>query len=190
MGPDRPDFSLGAIAVIALNPGLYYLYIVDGHNDILGVAALALGLVSLSRNLPWLAFALSCAAGLIKLSFIPVAIVTISHGRTPRERMLYAAGTIGVTLGTSLLWGGTAYVRALRGVGQRYAYVVTGRHELTLYGPQACLIVAMLAVVIVAIVQRRYMRFGSYTFVGISGWFEPWYLAGAFRTRFAAGKRR
>ena len=41
---------------------------------------------------------------------------------------------------------------------------------------------------IVAIVQRRYMRFGSYTFVGISGWFEPWYLAWGFPYAFRGGE--
>lgn len=164
-------------AAIALNPGLYYSYVVQAHNDIYAILATVAGVAMLRRRSPALAAGFGALAGALKLSVVFVALAVLTDAPKLRTRLAPAAG---ILIGcAALIWfvGGPGHVRTMLSVGSAMAGKGTSvvGHGLRL----AIQIVAVgftLVTVAAAIGFRRRFAAGSLVFPGVSGLVQPWYF--------------
>jgi len=104
-------------ALACVNPALYLEYVVNAHNDLIGVD-LALAAIVLGENAPFTAVALVTLAGLVKAPFVLFALVAFRQ-QPPARRGLYAAWTIGLVLAGSYIFGGETYLHDLVQRGAR-----------------------------------------------------------------------
>ncbi len=158
-------------ALLILNPVVYDFYVVDGHNDLTGVA-FVLAAAACRKRL-WLAVPLAAAAGLIKLPFILSAMLAFVAEPTLLRRALPAAGSAALALVLSLLLVGPDYEWALR-----QGYLIYGgaipiemRVLQVLVGAVAIFAVAL------ALALRRYFAGASWSFLAFGHFAFPWYLA-------------
>lgn len=164
-------------AAIALNPALYYSYVVQAHNDIYAILATVAGLVVLRRKSPVLAAGFGALAGASKLSVVLVALAALTPVPPVRVR---AAIAVGILIGAAvLLWliGGPEHVRTMVSVGHTMAGKETSAraHALRL-AVQVLAIGCMLIVIIAAIGFRRRFAAASLVFPAASGLVQPWYF--------------
>lgn len=103
--------------MIALDPGLYYYYVVQAHNDLTAIFLVVAGTAIAARK-PLLGAFVAGAAGLIKIVFAYVAVLAL-NARSPR-RITYGQLAVILTLvaGGSLL-GGSGYLHAMSAVAMR-----------------------------------------------------------------------
>jgi hypothetical protein len=164
-------------AAVALNPALFYAYVVQAHNDVYAVFATVAGLALLRARSPALAAVCGALAGAAKLSVVLVALAALADARTLRARVTLAATIVLGALAISWFAGGSGYAHAIHDVGTTMAGKQTSalQHELRV-GVQVCAIAFALVAVFAAIVLRRRYAAGSLIFPGVSGIVQPWYF--------------
>jgi hypothetical protein len=167
----------GLTAAIALNPGLYYSYVVQAHNDIYAILATLAGLVMLRWRSPVLAAGFGALAGALKLTVVFVALAVLTEAPRLRTRLALAAGILAGCAALIWLVGGSGHIRSIVHVGSHLAGVGTSAvaHELRL----AIQIVGVgftLVTIAAAVLYRRRFIAGSLVFPDVSGLVQPWYF--------------
>jgi len=101
-------------AVLALaNPALYANFVIDAHNDLIGID-LAIAAMLVATRMPLAAVALVTLAGLVKLPFAIFALIAFPK-RPLRERIAYAALVVALVLTLSYAFGGAPYLQPSSG---------------------------------------------------------------------------
>ncbi|HMD03077.1 MAG TPA: hypothetical protein VKG44_08970 [Candidatus Baltobacteraceae bacterium] len=160
--------SVALVAIVVLNPAMYDLYVVDGHNDLTGVAFVLAA--AATRDRYWLSVPLAAAAGLIKLPFILIATLAFSGSR---HKFLPALGAALLALVASAAIVGPDYLWALR-----HVYLTYGGGTPSLI-TMAHVLVAVVAVaaIVFALAKNAFFPGGAWSFVAFGQHPSPWYLA-------------
>jgi hypothetical protein len=166
--------GLAFAALVALNPGLYVLYVQNGHNDLLAVAAV-LGALALAGTLPLAAALLVAAAGLLKLPFAASALLVFAGRGALARRAAWAALAIALVAGGSLL-AGSEYVHYLLFRAHEYN-APAGLSSLTAVAIRSALLALAALALLTAFVRGTVWRAASWAFVASSSTVYPWYLA-------------
>lgn len=187
----RRGLGAGAVAMVALNPALYFTYVVNAHPDLFA-ATLLVGALAAAAALPLVAAALIALAALVKLPMILLAPAVFAAKSAPDDtrgaRLGYVALAAAVALIASYLLGGAAFFHAF-GSELRTAFVPVDRAAaVTLAVRCALLLVAAFASAI-AFVRGTVRPAGAWSFVALSPSVVPaalaWALPYAARARTA-----
>ncbi len=163
--------SVALAALVVLNPALFELYVVDGHNDLLGVALVLAAMVSQSRL--WISIPLAAAAGLIKLPFALVAMLAFSNGGQLARRLVPALAAAGVSVLVSAILVGPDYLAALRQIYLTYQTPAqTGANVA-----HALLALFCLVSVALVIARRTILAGAPWSFLAFGQRVSTWYLA-------------
>jgi hypothetical protein len=163
----------GESALVALNPGLVSYFVLDGHNDIAGVA-LVVAAVALVRRSWTAAVLLGILAGGIKLPFLIVGMLAFAPLPSLRARLTGAALTLGGGLALSIAFGGRAYLAAL----QKTAYIYRGAlRDWTANELHLALALVALGAVALALLRRTYWPTASWAHVALAATIFGWYFA-------------
>ncbi len=158
----------------ALNPMLWFYFVVNAHNDIFPVALCLLG-VALIRRHPWCAVALVAGAIACKIPYLLMGSFVFLRIRA-RTRAL-ALATVAAAMGLSLSWliGGNAYLERLTS----YTHV-HGSYGGTDVGVRIVAL-GLLAIAIgfasSALLTRRMHPAALWLFPAVGVHLCPWYLA-------------
>jgi hypothetical protein len=167
---------------VALNPMLWFQFVVNAHNDLLAIVLVVAALAAVERRAPWLAVALLAAAGAVKLPFLVLGVVIFA--RTPKLewRLAYATAAVTLALGVSYLFGGAPYFDSLVSTGRsRLGWPL----EITLLKMGVAAIA--LAATAAALFARRFVVFAAWFYPGLAPLLFPWYLAWSLPYVCAAG---
>ena len=163
------------VALFALNPAIYQLYLANAHSDLLGIAVL-LCAFTLARRAPLAAALLVALAGLLKLPLAAFALLVFAG----RDKTAVRAGWVGLALALivagSLLLAGPAYVHNLI-FRLHEVHQQSGLNELTGRVIKTALLLVALAALGVAFFRATLWRAASWSFVALSFMVYPWYLA-------------
>jgi hypothetical protein len=166
--------SVAIVAIVVLNPALYELYVVDGHNDLIAVAFVLAAAVFRKRL--WIAIPFAAAAGLIKLPFALIGMLAFCGELRLIHRLSSAIVAACLCILASLAFAGPEYVRAMR-----VLYVAYERPTPLLFNLEHVLVaVACVVAVVLALVSRRFFAAASWSFVALGQEVMPWYLAWGF----------
>jgi len=167
-------------AAVLLNPFLWYQFVTNAHNDILGIVLLVGAVALTSRGRAAIAVPVVAAAGLVKFPLLLVGAVVFAR-EGPRRAVAYALSAIVLCLVCSAVFGGKAYVDALLVTGQLTADTSPLFKDLKLA-------IALCSVVLTAFVllRGRFPGFGGFVYPAIAPIFFPWYLAWALPYALAA----
>lgn len=167
---------------VALNPMLWFQFVVNAHNDLLAIVLVVAALLALERRIPWLAIVLVAAAGAVKLPFLVVGIVIFARAPKLAERLAFALAAIALALGVSYLFGGAPYFDSLMATGRsRVGWPL----EVTLF--KMGLVALALAATAAALFARRFAVFAAWLYPGLAPLLFPWYLAWVLPYVCAAG---
>ncbi|HTV74717.1 MAG TPA: hypothetical protein VME66_13555 [Candidatus Acidoferrales bacterium] len=167
--------SRATLALIAINPAVYDLFIAEGHNDIMGVAFLLSATWARRYSAP-LAIVLASAAGLIKLPFALLAMLVFVPETTLRRRLLLGAAPAVLTVAISALAGGIPYSQALHRVYQAYTATATPIDSLL----QLALALLAVGSVLFTVLYRRFLPGAVWAFPALGHFALAQYLAWSF----------
>jgi hypothetical protein len=171
----RLGFDRATIAVVALNPMLFFYFVVQAHNDLLPILLVAAGM-AVARQRPLLGALIAGAAGLVKIAFVAVAVAAYAGRRGPRATLAYFALSLALTVAAGALFGGFDYLRAMAFVGHEQI----ANHVDALHVAAASLhaVVALIAAgaLVLAVARGTFSAPASYSFSAISTIVYPWYL--------------
>lgn len=169
----RRHFRSRALAMLTLlNPTLIYYFVIEGHNDIVPVALVAIAL-SLARSLPLAALCAVTAAGLIKAPYALIGLLAFAPLSKTPQRVLYAAGSLILTAALSWHFGGMGYLHGI------LFHVDHNGHGGKAAGTLVHLALAALALAAIpaALLARRAAGALSFAFPALAAMVYPWYLA-------------
>jgi hypothetical protein len=155
------------LALLALNPGVLGLWVVDGHNDLFGLAFVLLA--TAARRFAVVRVALVTAAGLVKLPLVFVGALAFAGETSRRKRIALTFAAIALCLALSIAFGGGGrYLGTLLTAGKRYATgVEAALHAATLALAGAALVFALIA--------RRYSAGLAWIWPALGAYPAPWY---------------
>jgi hypothetical protein len=162
-----------AATLFALNPALWQLYVVEAHNDIVGIALLLVALAC--RRSALLSLGFVALAGLVKLPFLLMGILVFASETSLRKRVVLATTGILAGTGLSLLFGGRDYVDAMRDIAVRSAHSISPY----LYSFHLALGILALLALLAALVKRRFFWGASFSFVALGQYPAAQYLGWA-----------
>ena len=163
---ERGRARTSELALLAVNPGIFWLYVVDGHNDLLASAVLVAAV--LARRFAPVRIALVAAAGLVKLPLVVVGAVAFCDERRVVRRFAYAAIAVIACLVFSRLFGGAAYLPHLLSLSGRG----TTGNERPFHIAAVVLACAVLAS---AIALRRFNVGATWIWASIASFPAAWY---------------
>jgi len=163
------------LALFALNPAVYAMYVANAHNDLLGVAFVMIAL-ALAARAPLAAAVCVALAGLVKLPLAATALVVFAGRGDVRRRLVWVGVAALLTVAGSLLLGGGDYVHAMMfrlhdGTTRRGLNVLTA--TVLKFG----LIVVAVSALLAAFARGRVWRSASWSFIALSSLVYSWYLA-------------
>ncbi len=160
------------VALVALDPAIYEQYVVDGHNDLLGIALLLWARVLARRGFPVAAIAAAAAAGACKAPFLALAPLAFFDAPALRTRLTGAGLAVASGVAASLAFGGIAYPRAIATVAAIFPASAEPGGALL---PRMTLC-ATLGLILAAVLARRTGWPGSWSFVSLGSLVFPWYV--------------
>jgi hypothetical protein len=163
----RRRLPFAVIAMLAVNPAVLNEWIVDGHNDLFGVAFLSLA--ASARKQPVLQVMLLAAAGLVKFPLVIVGFFVFADYEGLGTRAALAALSFGLCFVASYAFGDNGeYLRHLAAYGAEHP----AQPELSFH--YVALALALIAL-LYALVGRR--RVGTFAWIwpAIAAFPAPWY---------------
>jgi hypothetical protein len=159
--------------LLLLNPAIIKMYVVDGHNDLLGVLFVILALAA-AAGAPLVAAVLIACAGLVKVSLIGLSVVVFRGPGSLWLRCGYVATSLAILVAGSFAFGGTAYVNDM-------FHQVGWINSAFSHDHLSFLLIRILEVVAVLVLVAAFFRgtlvpAGSWPLFTISGVAYPWYL--------------
>jgi len=174
----RTGMPFATLALAAVNPALFSLWIVDAHNDLLAVAFIV-GAAACAR-FPAVRVALVAAAGLVKLPLALVGAVAFVDERSPLRRFGFAAAAVALCLGLSYAFGGPLYMRNLFAMSGHFGTAVErGLHALD--------VLVALGALALALAARRFGLGAAWSSSALSAFVAPWYGVWALPYAAAGG---
>lgn len=163
------------VALFALNPAVYALYVANAHNDLLAVA-LIVSAVALSRRFPLAAAAAVAAAALIKVPFVAAALYVFAGRGALRARLGWVVVALGLAAAASLLFGGHAYAADL--IARLHETTAGGGRisELTARAIKFGLLAVAGTALVAAFVRGVVWRTAGWSFITLGSLAYPWYL--------------
>jgi len=171
--------SSRVVALLAVNPAVYDLYISEGHNDLTGVA-LVLAAALARRTSPILAIGLVCAAGAIKLPFILIGALAFTAEQTPVRRIVFWLTSAGTAVTVCFLAGGPWYAWALKRAYAIYAQVYKQQPlpiDIILHAVLASIAVGTL---VLALAQQRFISGAAWSMPALAPYIPASYIAWSF----------
>lgn len=110
----RRGSSTAMLALVALNPAVYFAFIVNAHSDLLG-ATLLIGALAAAGAVPIAAAVLIACAGLVKLQFVLLAPAVFADRGSLPARIGWMLLAIGLPCGASFVLAGRPYFTLLGG---------------------------------------------------------------------------
>jgi hypothetical protein len=171
-----------AVALFAVNPAVYDLFVSEGHNDMVAVA-FTFAAASALRASPALAVVLVAAAGMIKLPFLLIGLVAFAPEPLLRMRLFFAASSCVIALCVSTAAaGGGWYLHSMRQASAIYTGLY-GASMIEIFLHSALALIALSAIILV-VVQRRSVpgfawsmpAFAPYLPAQYSAWCFPYAL--------------
>lgn len=166
------------LAIVALNPALYFEFVLNAHNDMLP-ACIAVAAAILAPAAGWLAALLIATAALVKIPFVVLGLPVLARVKTLAARVGAAGLAIVATLAASWFAGGTPYVRAL------VTHVSSSGLESWLHGVA---LVAVIGAVFAAIAGTRRLRSAVWLLPLAGAYTASWYAL--WSVPYAIGSRR
>ncbi|MBV9439917.1 MAG: hypothetical protein JOZ24_08015, partial [Candidatus Eremiobacteraeota bacterium] len=163
------------VALFALNPAIYALYVTNAHNDLFAVA-FVFAATALARRFPGAAACAVAAAALIKITFVAAAPYVFAARLGARSRARWAVLAVSLGIGLSLLFGGSTYAADLlarlhqTAAPSSFVYVATAR--LIKVGLLSVAFVALA----VALLRGAVWRTTGWSFIVLGSLTYPWYL--------------
>lgn len=167
---------------VALNPMLWFQFVVNTHNDLLPIVLVVAALPAIERRLPWVAVLLVALAGAVKLPFLLLGAVVFARVPKFPVRLAYAAGAVALALGISYVFGGTPYLDALTSTGRARAI-----WSLDISILRTAFVLLAVAATAAAVLARRFFAFAGWLCPGLAPLLFPWYLAWTIPYVCAAG---
>lgn len=166
------------LAIVALNPALYFEFVLNAHNDlpavvIVTVAALTAAWWPLGASL------LIATAALIKVPFVLLGLPVLANVRGKMQRATAVAVAIVVTAIVSWFAGGPAYARALLSYASR-SHLETSLHAIAAFAAFGLLVCAVMGMRRLKTAVWLLPMFGAYTAPWYALWSLP-YAMGATR---------
>ena len=170
LGCDR-----ATLAVVALNPMLYFYFIVQAHND-LGPIVLVVAGAAVARTRPLLGALIASGAGLVKIVFVAIAPLAYAGRCSARRAWAIAAASAVLVAGLSWLFGGAPYVRAMAAVGHTQIATRADAAHLVATALHLAVAAIALAAIVAAVTRRVFLRAATFAFSAVSSIIYPWYL--------------
>jgi hypothetical protein len=167
-----------AIAIVALNPALYFEFVLNAHNDLVPVVIVTIA----ALTAPWWPLAASlliAAAALIKLPFVLLGLPVLANVRERLPRAMAVAVAVPVAAIVSWFAGGPAYARAL------VTYASGSHLEGAVHVIAA---VAAVALLVAAVASARRFKAAVWLMPMFGAYTAPWYALWSFP--YALGARR
>ncbi len=172
-----------ALALFAMNPAIVADAIVSGHNDLTAVAFVLVA-AAMRERFPLGAIALATCAGAIKLPFLLIAPLAFVAETDHGKRVTYALATLALSLGISVIFGGGAYLAAIRQTATTYDAI----GHATTDALRLAIAVVVIATVALALLRRRFSPTLAWAFCALGVTFSSWYLV--WGTPYAWAERR
>ncbi|TAM62067.1 hypothetical protein EPN52_01185 [bacterium] len=182
----------GAVAVVALNPALHDLFVVDAHNDLGGIVLVAAALLSYRKGWRLVALVLIVCAGLVKLPLVALGLLLLFYEPVPARRLAAGVALLGLTLVAYAAWAGPSYFASLLSVTRADAAPAAAhitaafRGFVTLHA--VLLAIAVLGIAL-AVVRRQLWDGARWSYIALGGAVYPWYLLWAFPSVLLAPRR-
>jgi hypothetical protein len=166
------------LAVVALNPALYFEFVLNAHNDMLP-ACVTIAAAMAAAAVPWLAALLIAIAALVKAPFALLGLPALSRVKPMGVRVAAVALALVAAAATSWFAGGEPYLHAL------LLHASSSRLESWLH-----LIAAIAAVcaVIAAVAGMRRLRSAVWLLPLVGAYTASWYAL--WSVPYAIGARR
>jgi hypothetical protein len=165
-------YSRPAQIAFALNPMLWFYFVVNGHNDMLPTT-LCLLAVAAARRYPGAAMTLVAAAGAFKISFLLTGSFAFVRLRSRRLAIPMATAAVAMALILSWLVAGREYFAHLIG----FVHGARGADDTISKGVTIAMAFAVLGVTGVALLTGRMHPLAVWLFPMASPGPEPWYFA-------------
>jgi hypothetical protein len=168
----RLGFAAPLLAVVFLDPEIVFNYVVEGHNDVLAVAAI-LAAMALWKHNRIAAIVLAIAAGTIKAPYALLALlVSADESRLVRRLQfasIIAVGTVAVSVA-----GGAPYLHALTWHASVNGVAGISIVRQTIHALAAGVAIAAVGM---AVVFRRTVINAVWTFPALAATLYTWYMA-------------
>ncbi len=174
----RLGTRLEVLALLALNPAVFGVWVVDGHNDLFGIAFVVAALAC--RRFPVLRASLVAAAGLVKLPLVLIGAVAFLDERSVLRRTAFAGASVAVCLALSYAFGGAHYLAHLFSVSGR-------RHDGAEGYLHAASASAALAALAAALFGRRLTLGATWLWRALAAFPAPWYAIWGLPYALASG---
>jgi hypothetical protein len=163
--------------VFALNPGLMFQYVANGHNDMLAIAVLVCA-AAVVRTRASLAFGLIAVAALLKLPYALLGLPIVAAVRPVRVRVAGGIAMFAAVAAISWICGGSGYLDTLTEHGAENAFLVMRKVSD----------VVAVALILLAAAGGRRLRSGVWSIPTLGAIIFPWYFVWGFP--YALGRRR
>lgn len=169
---------LEVLALLAVNPAVFGVWVVDGHNDLFGIAFVVAALAC--RRFPVLRAVLVVAAGLVKLPLVLVGAVAFLDERSVLRRTAFAGASVAACLALSYAFGGAHYLAHLFNVsGRRHDGAEGYLHAVSAFAAVAALAAAMF--------WGRLALGATWLWRALSAFPAPWYAIWGLPYALASG---
>jgi hypothetical protein len=163
------------VAIVALNPALYFYYVIEAHNDLLPILLVTVGM-AIARRRPLLGAIVAGASGLMKLTFVLIATFAYAGREKPRQCLAYLCVVIAITTVGSVLFGGGNYLHAMTIVGHDQIASRSDASHAVGAILHACVAAVAVIATIAAMFGGIFLAPATYSFSAISTIIYPWYL--------------
>jgi hypothetical protein len=172
----RRGASVAVLALVALNPALYFAYVVNAHGDLFA-ATLLVGAPA-AAALPLLATLLVVCAALLKLPLILLAPLVFSARAPLRVRLVYVALAVLLALGASFWLGGRVYLDQVA-AELHAAFVPADRAGIVATALRCGLLIVAAFALVNAFMRGVVRRAAAWSFVALTPLIGPASLAWA-----------
>jgi hypothetical protein len=164
--------SRAVVVAIVCNPAFYDLYVMNAHNDLLGVDVVLGAMVCVKRGWHVAGIVLAIAATFIKFTLLPAAFACAAYERSFARRIRGAALVTVVPAAVYLFADGGVFPRAFAIVSKRGSYPVPAIETLL----HLALVAAALAAIGGAILYGRVRARAGWSFPALAAPVHLWYL--------------
>jgi hypothetical protein len=173
----RLDANPGTLAVVALNPFLYFYFVIEMHNDLLAIVLILAGAAIARRNL-LLGSIVAAGAGLVKITFVLFATLALDRSRLSPQRMLLGFTAIVTTVGVvSAVFGGLPYLDAMLHTGtMQFEAASDARMHVVFEASHVTLGLIAVAATACAFFANAFLPIAAFSFYGTGAVIYPWYL--------------
>jgi len=164
----KSSFAAGVLFV--MNPMVLFNFVVEAHNDVMGLACILMAAVTFQR--PLIGALWQVAAGLIKLPYLCIGILAAQVQRSLWVRLGAFSLALLMTCCISGLFGGMDYVHALL----YHVHKNSQQHHLQSETAHVVLLVISVVALMLAAFWRNYFVEAPPAFLALAATIYPWYI--------------